>query len=69
MTSCLTSASIASIRATSNFAFEPLSQMACAASFGICPSSAMAEAACASISNQMRKRVSGAQMAAISGRV
>ncbi len=29
----------------------------------------MAEAACASISNQMRKRVSGAQMAAISGRV
>ena len=69
MTSCLTSASISSMRATSNLALEPLSQMTLAASFGIRPSSAMAEAACASISNQMRKRVSGAQMRAISGRV
>ena len=40
-----------------------------AASFGITPSSAMASAACASISNQMRKRVSGDQIAAISGRL
>ena len=69
MTSCLTSASISSMRATSNLAFEPFSQMVFAASSGISPSSAMAEAACASISNQMRKRVSGAQMLAISGRV
>ena len=29
----------------------------------------MAAAACASISNQMRKRVSGSQIAAISGRL
>ena len=69
MTSCLTSRSISSMRATSNLALEPLSQMILAASLGIRPSSAMAEAACASISNQMRKRVSGAQMAAICGRV
>ena len=41
----------------------------CAASFGIIPSSAMASAACASISNQMRKRVCGDQIAAISGLV
>ena len=39
-----------------------------AASFGMMPSSAMASAACASISNQMRKRVSGDQIAVISGR-
>ena len=69
MTSCLTSRSIASMRAMSNLACEPLSQMALAALLGIRPSSAMAEAACASISNQMRKRVSGAQIFAISGRV
>ena len=69
MTSCLTSRSISSMRATSNFAFEPLSQMALAALLGIWPNSAMAAAACASISNQMRKRVSGAQSFAISGRV
>ena len=39
-----------------------------AASFGMMPSSAIASAACASISNQMRKRVWGSQIAAISGR-
>ena len=44
-------------------------QMVLAASFGITPSSAWASAACASISNQILKRVSGSQMAAISGRV
>ena len=60
---------MASMRATSKTASEPFSQMVRAASFGISPSSAMAEAACASISNQMRKRVSGAQMRAMSGRV
>ena len=38
-------------------------------SLGMMPSSAMASAACASISNQMRKRVCGSQIAAISGRV
>jgi hypothetical protein len=40
-----------------------------AASFGTTPSSASASVACASISNQMRKRVSGSQMWAISLRV
>ena len=40
-----------------------------AASFGITPSSASASAACASISNQILKRVCASQMAAISGRV
>ena len=69
MTSCFTSRSMASMRSTSNLAAEPFSQMTLAAFLGIRPSSAMAEAACASISNQMRNRVSGAQMAAISGRV
>ena len=44
------------------------SQIVFAASFGIMPSSAIASAACASISNQMRKRVCGSQIAAISGR-
>ena len=65
MTSCLVSASIASIRSTSN---APRSHTAAAASFGTVPSSAMASSACASISNQMRKRVSGAQTATMSGR-
>ena len=69
MTSCLTSRSISSIRATSNWASLPLAQMVLAASFGITPSSAWASAAWASISNQILKRVSGSQMAAISGRV
>ena len=36
---------------------------------GIAPMRAMASAASASISNQMRKRFSGDQMAAIAGRV
>ena len=68
MTSCLTSRSISSMRATSNLASLPLAQIVLAASFGMTPSSAMASAACASISNQMRKRVSGDQIAAMSGR-
>ena len=44
------------------------SQIVKAASFGMMPSSAIASEACASISNQMRKRVCGSQMATISGR-
>jgi hypothetical protein len=68
MTSCLTSASIASMRVTSNFAALPFSQIFLAASFGMMPSSAMLSAACASISNQMRNLVSGDQIAVISGR-
>ena len=68
MTSCLTSRSMASMRAMSNFAFLPLSQIFFAAAFGTMPSEAMASAACASISNQMRKRVSGDQIAVMSGR-
>ena len=46
----------------------PFSQIVLAASFGMMPSSAIASEACASISNQMRKRVCGSQIAAISGR-
>ena len=46
----------------------PCPRWSSAASFGMMPSSAMASAACASISNQMRKRVWGSQIAAISGR-
>ena len=42
---------------------------ALAASLGMTPSSACASAACASISNQILKRVWGSQMEAISGRV
>ena len=48
---------------------EPFSQTVSAASCGTTPSSASAVVACASISNQMRKRVSGDQIAAISGRL
>ena len=68
MTSCLVTRSISSMRSTSNFAAPPFAQMVFAASFGITPSSASASQAWASISNQMRNRVSGDQMAAISGR-
>ncbi len=67
MTSCLVTASISSMRATSNstsFAF----QTASAFSLGMTPRSAIASQACASISNQMRNLVSGDQMATISGR-
>ena len=60
--------SISSMRAMSNCAALPFSQIVFAASFGIMPSSAMASAAWASISNQMRNRVSGDQIAAICGR-
>ena len=67
MTSCLVTASISSMRATSNSASLAF-QIASAASFGMTPSSARASAAWASISNQMRKRVSGSQMLTISGR-
>ena len=69
MTSCLVSRSISSMRATSKVALRPLAQIFLAAAFGMMPSLAMASAACASISNQMRKRVCGDQIAAISGRV
>ena len=68
ITSCLVTRSISSMRATSNFALPPFSQIVFAASFGMTPSSASASQAWASISNQMRKRVSGDQTAVISGR-
>ena len=45
------------------------SKLTRAASAGMTPSSAMASAAWASMSNQMRNLVSGDQIAAISGRV
>jgi hypothetical protein len=67
--SCLTSRSISSTRAASNLAALPFSQIVFAAAFGIMPSSAIASAAWASISNQIRNRVSGDQIAAICGRV
>ncbi len=68
MTSCLTSRSISSMRATSNstsLAFHTAS----AADFGITPSSACASQAWASISNQMRNLFSGSQILTISGRL
>ena len=76
MTSCLVTRSMASIFSTlpagsalsASIALAPPSQMALAEAFGMMPASAMASQACASISNQMRKRFSGAQMAAICGR-
>ncbi len=68
MTSCFTSASISSMRATSKVAALPFSQIFFAASLGMTPSSAMASAACASISNQMRNLVSGDQIAVMAGR-
>ena len=68
MTSCLVSASISSMRAMSNSAALPFSQMTSAASLGMIPMLAIARAACASISNQILKRVCGDQIAAISGR-
>ena len=68
MTSCFVSRSMASIRPTSNAASRPLAQMVSAADFGMTPSSASASQACASISNQMRNRVSGSQMATMAGR-
>ncbi|CKZ21950.1 Uncharacterised protein [Mycobacterium tuberculosis] len=68
MTSCLVSRSISSIRSTLKVASLALAQMVLAASFGIVPSSASASAACASISNQILKRVCGSQMETISGR-
>ena len=67
MTSCLVTASISSMRATLNSASLAF-QTASAADFGITPSAAWASQAWASISNQMRNRVSGAQIATISGR-
>ena len=69
------SRSIASIFSTARIGLEsrhrllPPAQIAAAASSGMTPSAACASQACASISNQMRKRFSGAQMAAICGRL
>jgi len=54
ITSCLVTRSISSMRATSKVALRPFSQIVFAASLGMAPSSAIASAACASISNQMR---------------
>ena len=68
MTSWRVSRSISSMRAASNFAAAPLRRTVSAADFGTVPIAASASRACASISNQMRYRVSGDQIAAISGR-
>ena len=69
MTSCFVTASIASMRATSKAASLPLLQIVSAASFGTTPISASAVVAWASISNQIRKRLSGDQIAVIAGRL
>ena len=68
MTSCLVTASISSMRATSNWTSRAF-QTASAFSRGITPRSACASQAWASISYQMRNLVSGDQMATISGRL
>jgi len=76
ITSCLVTRSMASIFSTSPagsalraaIALAPPSQIAWAEALGMMPISAMASQACASISNQMRKRFAGAQMSAICGR-
>ena len=65
MTSCFTSRSIASMRATS----KPPRFFTASAGFGDQAELGHGSAACASISNQMRNLVSGSQMRAISGRL
>jgi hypothetical protein len=56
------------MRATSKVALPAFFQIALALAFGMTPISASASQACASISNQILKRVCGAQIATISGR-
>ena len=72
MTSCRVSRSMASMRSMSAGPIAaslapPRSRMVRAAVSGMVPWAAIASAASASISNQMRKRFSGDQIAAISG--
>ncbi len=67
MTSCLVTASISSIRATSNSTSRAF-HTASAFSRGMTPRSAIASQACASISNQMRNFAAGDQIATMSGR-
>src|SRR6478609_8966686 len=70
ITSCLVTASIASIASTSIFGSVcHQSHSAWAALSGTTPSSPSFSVACASISNQMRYRASGSQIAVIAGRV
>ena len=66
MTSCRVSCSISAMRASSK---APRSRTARAASAGTRPSPAIASSAWISISSQIWKRVSGAQIWAISGRL
>ncbi len=69
MTSCLVTASIASIASTSIFgSVFHQSHSALAALFGTTPSSPSFSVAWASISNQMRYRASGSQIAVMAGR-
>ena len=69
ITSCLVTASIASMASTSmaGLVFHQ-SHSACAALFGTTPSSPSFSVACASISNQMRYFASGSQIATMLGR-
>ena len=70
ITSCFVTASIASMRATSNTAsLALLPDLVSAAAFGTTPISASAVVAWASISNQILKRLSGDQIAVIVGRL
>src|SRR5690606_21566511 len=68
MTSCLVVRSISSMRSASHTASRPPSQIAAAESLGMVPSSAMASAAWASISNQILYLVACDQMSAASAR-
>ncbi len=68
MVSCRVSFSISSMRAGSILAPRPRSQIVAAASFGMTPNSAIASAACASISKWMRYLVSSDQSETISAR-
>ena len=70
MTSCFTSRSISSIRATSNVGVAALlpDRLGGRLLRDDARARPCASAACASISNQMRNRVSGDQIAVISGR-
>ena len=73
MTSWRVTRSIASMASTAAASMPaargpPFSRMSRAACAGMVPCAAIASAASASISNQMRKRASGDQMATMSGR-
>ena len=68
MTSWRVTRSISSMRSTSKLTSPALAQIASALALGMTPIAAIASQACASISNQMRKRDCGSQIATMAGR-